>query len=230
MVTWTGPTQEIEASGVLHPPSWLLPSLPKPTSVSTLARGGVGGWGWGWGQAPDSDQCAHTCAHAPSPLLGTLRVPRMTDQSKAHVPPPSLAANWSPGRRRSASTSRLYRSCGQLSLVTYYIPVTILITLPPALEGSPLISPVCHLRSRSRVSGKVGSRTVGPLSGDRSGVRTPEHVRGRFVPVRTWCTPGSALRGLPPRRTRTATPLPPSCPSPRCLGLLPRTLRTRWPR
>lgn len=51
---------------VLHPPSWLLPSLWRPTSLSTLVRGGTPT------KRTDSDQSAHVCAHAPSPLLGTL--------------------------------------------------------------------------------------------------------------------------------------------------------------
>lgn len=44
------------------------------------------------------------------------------------------------------------------------------------------------------------------------------------------CKPGPTPCGLPPRRTRTPAPLPPSCPWPHCLGLLPRTLPTWMPK
>lgn len=83
VVTWTGPTQEVEASGVLPPPSRLLPSLRTPASLSALARVG----------APrQANTFRSVCTH-----LCTRSVPRKTDPSNAHLPPPPPVANWPPG-------------------------------------------------------------------------------------------------------------------------------------
>lgn len=128
VVTWAGPTQEIEASGVLRPPSRLLPSLRRPFCSPLVPAGAPA-------KRTHSDRSAdNLCAR---------RVPGKPDPAEVLTSlRPPLAANWPPGRRRSEQTRELPSACGQLSSVAHCGPVTILIPLPAALKGGPLISPV----------------------------------------------------------------------------------------
>lgn len=89
MVTWTGPSQGLEASGVPHPPSWLLPSLRQPTVLLLV-------------EAPPSAHtptCPHTPVHTRHPHAcahGVCQGGRSIEC--AHVAPSPRSGLMAPGR------------------------------------------------------------------------------------------------------------------------------------
>lgn len=81
MVTRTGPTQGLEASGFFHVPFWLLPSLRRPTSLSALSPAEASA------KRTHSDLSAYTVCTRAIPCLCPWHVPRRTELSNLHTSP-----------------------------------------------------------------------------------------------------------------------------------------------
>lgn len=146
-----------------------------------------------------------------------------TEPSSGHMPP----------------LTRVRLACVQLRLAAYCIWITILITFPTALEGGPVISWVGQLGNLSRGQPLCQRWEEAGMSGLESQAHRPSGEHSVSALPGRWgqacacpyvsahgAKPGLVRRRLPPKRTRTPAPLPPSCLWLHCLELLPRTLPT----